>query len=80
MKYHLACIPGQISSCKSVPNEVRIEIRDYLKQGELKKKALKETINDAFDDVEEEEVQIQEQEVSEDEEETYEQRSQKRAR
>ena len=80
MKYHLACIPGQISSCKSVPNEVRIEILDYLKQGELKKKALKETLNDAFDDVEEEEVQIQEQEVSEDEEETYEQRSQKRAR
>ena len=80
MKYHLACIPEKISSCKSVPNEVRIEIRDYLKQGELKKKALKETLNDAFDDVEEEEVQIQEQEVSEDEEETYEQRSQKRAR
>ena len=51
MKYHLACIPGQISSCRSVPNEVRIEIRDYLKQGELKKKALKETLNDAFDDV-----------------------------
>ena len=70
MKYHLAC----------VPNEVRIEIRDYLKQGELKKKALKETLNDAFDDVEEEEVKIQEQEMSEDEEETYEQRSQKRAR
>ena len=59
---------------------MRIEIRDYLKQGELKKKALKESLNDAFDDVEEEEVQIQEQEASEDEEETYEQRSQKRAR
>ena len=80
MKYHLACILGQISSCRSVPNEVRIEIRDYLKQGELKKKALKEALNDAFDDVEEEEVQIQEQEASEDEEETYEQQSQKRAR
>ena len=80
MKYHLACIPGQISSCRSVPNEVRIEIHDYLKQGELKKKALKEALNDAFDDVEEEEVQIQEQEATEDEEETYEQRSQKRAR
>ena len=80
MKYHLACIPGQISSYRSVPNEVRIEICDYLKQGELKKKALKETLNDAFDDVEEEEVQIQEQEASEDEEETYEQRRQKRAR
>ena len=80
MKYHLACIPGKISSCRSVPNEVRIEIHDYLKQGELKKKALKETLNDAFVDVEEEEVQIREQEASEDEEETYEQWSQKRAR
>ena len=57
-----------------------IEICDYLKHGELKKKALKEALNDAFDDIEEEEVQIQEQEASEDEEETSEQRSQKRVR
>lgn len=48
MKHHLACIPGQISSCKKVPPDVSHQMKEALKN--IKEKNKNGDLDEAFGD------------------------------
>ncbi|XP_039135792.1 uncharacterized protein LOC120273228 [Dioscorea cayenensis subsp. rotundata] len=54
MKYHLACIRGNIAACKKVPDDVRKQMAGFLTSS---KQNEKDSFDDAYEEVEEDDVQ-----------------------
>lgn len=54
MKYHLACIRGNIAACKKVPDDVRKQMAGFLTSSKQKEK---DSFDDAYEEVEEDDVQ-----------------------